>query len=147
MTKRRFVFKLEPLRAVREHAERVAMGDLAGELRQAAELELQVDAAEGKLADARHTGGGVTAADLATRQAYVERIERELEEARRRVQAQELHVRASRARLQDAARERETVDKLEERQRAAFDQETRRRERDATDELSVQMHLLKQAAS
>src|SRR5262249_29843515 len=111
MTKRRFTFKLQPLRAVREHAELTAMRDLAGELRQAAGLRGAPGPARARLEDARpaQVESGLTAADLAVRQAYMERVEREVAVAESRVALQEGHVEASRARLETAARERETV--------------------------------------
>jgi flagellar export protein FliJ len=142
MTKRRFTFKLQPLRAVRKHAELAAMRDLAGELRHADELRDELGSAQARLQDARpaEVESGLTAADLAVRQAYVERIEREIAVAESRVALQEGHVEASRSRLETAARERETVDKLETRSRAAHDAETRRLERVANDEISLQMH-------
>jgi flagellar export protein FliJ len=143
MTRRRFSFALEPLRTLREHAELVAMRDLAGELEQAASIKRELDSTQGRLADAR--GGAVevplTALELAARQAYLERIERELAEAHIRASVQEGHVEATRERLQHAAREREQVDKLAGRRRAEHDAETRRLDRSDNDELSVLMHL------
>lgn len=143
MSAKRFTFTLEPLRTVREHAELVAMRDLAGELEQAALLRREVHSTEERLAAARAVdgAGASTAVELAARQAYLERVERELAEARVRSSVQEGHVDASRTRLQHAAQEREQVDRLADRRRAQHDQEQRRRERDAGDEISMLMHL------
>lgn len=148
MTKRRFTSKLQSVRAVREHAELVAMRDLAGELRHAAALRQELTAAHDRLETARNAGdnGGVSAAELRVRQAYVERVERELAYARMRATAQDDHVEATRLRLQEAARERETVVKIEGRRRAAHDLETRRLERAAGEELAVQMHMRRVSA-
>jgi flagellar biosynthesis chaperone FliJ len=148
MTKRRFTSKLQSVRVVREHAELIAMRDLAGELRQAAELKQELTVAHDRLHTARTAAdnGGVTAGELLVRQAYVERVERELTYARMRANAQDDHVEATRLRLQEAARDRETVVKLEGRRRAAHDQETRRLERTAGEELAVQMHMRQASA-
>jgi flagellar export protein FliJ len=147
MTKRRFHFKLEPLRIVREHAEHTAMRDLAGELRRVDALRLELGELELHLAETRAatSPASAIASELADRQAYVERVERELEDARLRVAAQEGHVEAAGARLRVASRERETVDKLEQGRRAAHEQENLRRERAAGDEVSMRMHLAREA--
>jgi flagellar export protein FliJ len=143
MARRHFSFSLEPVRAVRENAERVAMRDLAGELEHAARLQRDVDTTMGRLSDARGGGetGPMTALDLAARQLYLERMERELAEARVRAAAQDQHVEASRDRLRHAAQEREQVDRLQQRRRAEHDLETRRLERAENDEISILMHL------
>jgi flagellar export protein FliJ len=142
MTKRRFHFKLEPLRVLRENHEQAVMKELAGELEQAAELRRELGLVEERLVAARQpAGSGVTGAELAVRQAYVERIERELREARHRVVVQDGHVETTRARLAHAVRERQTLDRLEERRRAAHELELRRAERVDADELSLVSHL------
>jgi flagellar export protein FliJ len=143
----RFTFTLQPVRRIREHAELLAMRDLAGELRHAAELDRELDVVEDRLADAqRPEPGGLSAVELAARQLYLERIEREVADSKLRTQVQDGHVEASRERLQHAAREREKVDKLAERRRAEHEREQRRRERDAGDEISIQMRLSEAAA-
>src|SRR5262245_62044801 len=48
MTKRRFTFKLESVRSVREHAEMAAMRDLAGELNQADTLRRELNSAHSR---------------------------------------------------------------------------------------------------
>jgi flagellar export protein FliJ len=147
MRSRRFSFALEPLRTVREHAEQVAMRDLAGELRQADAIRHELRSTEERL-DAARTGEAeapLTAVELAARQLYLERVERELAETRVRAEVQEGHVAAMRERLQVAARDREQVDRLAERRRAEHERKERRRERDAGDEISIQMHLTESA--
>jgi flagellar export protein FliJ len=143
MSARRFTFALEPLRTVREHAEQVAMRDLAGELRQADALRHELQSTEQRLDAARDVQpeATLTAVELAARQLYLERVEREVADAKYRAQLQEGHVEATRERLQLAARDREQVDRLAERRRAEHDRAERRRERDAGDEISIQMHL------
>jgi flagellar export protein FliJ len=143
MSARRFKFALEPLRTVREHAEQVAMRDLAGELRQADAIQHELHSTERRLTAARQTTPEepLSAVELAARQLYLERVEREVADAKLRAQVQDGHVETMRERLQHAAREREQVDRLAERRRAEHERVERRRERDAGDEISIQMHL------
>jgi flagellar export protein FliJ len=142
MTKRRFHFKLEPVRTLRENAELNAMKELAGELERAARLRQELDAAAGRLADARvpHADEVTTGTDLAFQQAYLERVERELAAARQRTAVQDGQVEHSRVRLAAAVRARQTLDRLEERRRSAHDLEQRRLERAAADEISLTSH-------
>jgi flagellar export protein FliJ len=141
MTKRTFHFKLEPVRTLRENVEQTVMKELAGELRTAASLRQELGTVEERLAEARTPfEGGVTAAELAVRQAYVERMEREVAEVRHRSVAQETHVERTRRRLADAVRARQTLDRLEARRRAAHDLEQRRLERADGDEISLTSH-------
>lgn len=142
MTKRRFHFKLEPVRTLRENAELNAMKELAGELERAAYLRRELDAAAGRLADARTPLADpvMTGSDLACQQAYLERVERELADARQRTAIQDGHVEHSRVRLAAAVRARQTLDRLEERRRSAHDLEQRRLERTASDEISLTSH-------
>jgi flagellar export protein FliJ len=141
MTKRRFQFKLEPVRTLRQNAELNAMKELAGELERAARLRQELDAAAVRLADAHTPPDEVTTGtDLAFQQAYLERVERELADARRRTAVQDGHVEHSRIRLVAAVRARQTLDRLEQRRRSAHDLEQRRLERAAADEISLTSH-------
>jgi flagellar export protein FliJ len=141
MTKRRFHFKLEPLRTLRENAEQNAMRELAGELEHASSLRRELTSAEQRLLAARDPLGRSSAAELAVQQVYVERVERELDAARQRTVIQDGHVEQTRARLVSAVRERQTLDRLEERRRAAHDLEARRADRNDADEVSLMSHL------
>ncbi len=148
MTKRRFHFKLEPVRTLRENAELSAMKELAGELERAASLRQELDSANERLADARTPlGGGVTGSDLAFHQAYLERMERELSDARQRTVIQDGHVEHSRTLLAAAVRERQTLDRLEQRRRSAHDLEQRRLERADADEISLTSHRTSEHAA
>jgi flagellar export protein FliJ len=142
MTKRRFHFKLDPVRTLRENHEQAVMKELAAELDQAAALRRELGDAEERLEAARTPGEPTaTGAELAVRQAYVERVERQLREAQHRVDVQDGHVESTRTRLAVAVRERQTLDRLEERRRAAHDLELRRAERTEADEVSLVSHL------
>lgn len=141
MTKRRFHFKLEPIRTLRENHEQTVMKELAGELDQAAARRRELDALQQRLLAAREPAGhAASGIDLAIRQAYVERVERELREARHRVAVQDDHVETTRTRLALAVRERQTLDRLEERRRRSHDAEARRLERADADEISLASH-------
>ena len=142
MTKRRFHFKLDPVRTLRENHEQAVLKELAAELDQAATLRRELGDAADRLESARVPGEPTaTGAELAVRQAYVERVERQLREAQHRVEVQEDHVESTRTRLAHAVRERQTLDRLEERRRAAHDLELRRAERNEADEVSLVSHL------
>jgi flagellar export protein FliJ len=148
MTKRRFHFKLEPVRTLRENAELSAMKELASELERAASLRQELDSARERLIDARTPlGDGVTGSDLAFHQAYLERIERELADARQRTVIQDGHVDHSRTLLAAAVRERQTLDRLEQRRRSAHDLEQRRLERADADEISLTSHRTSEHAA
>ena len=143
MTKPTFTFKLESIRTLRKHTEDAAMRRLADELDRAAQLEAELGGAEARLTDARSKPNGVlTARDLSARQAYLERRERELVDARRRTELQAEHVALGRTELASAARERETLDRLEDRQRSAHELLERRAARVDADEISLAMRRL-----
>lgn len=141
MRRRHFHFKLEPVRDVRRQSERLAMKALALELAEASELHLRLGAAEERLLAAQHqTGpGGLAADELAQRQLYTERMERELEDARLRAAAQEPLVQEARDQLDHASRRREALDRLEDRRRNEHWHELDRAERVAADEIAAKM--------
>jgi flagellar export protein FliJ len=141
MRRSRFHFKLDSVRSVRKHTESLAMQALATELAEAGELETRVGAAEERLdAARRETPGALGALELAQRQLYRERVERELEYARVQVTLQARAVQHARDRLDVAAREREALDRLEARRKAEYVRELGRAERTAADEVATAMH-------
>ena len=143
MTKPAFTFKLESIRTLRKHTENVAMRRLADELDRAAELDAELGGAQARLTDAwSEPSGVVTARDLSARQAYLERREREPVDARMRTEKQAEHVALGRSELALAARERETLDRLEDRQRSAHELLERRAARVDADEISLAMRLV-----
>ncbi|HZO95790.1 MAG TPA: flagellar FliJ family protein [Gaiellaceae bacterium] len=137
MTRRRFRFSLEQIRRLRRHAEREAMRSLASELERAAFLERELELLERRLEAARRRGGGASAADLASRQAYLEHLEREVAGARARAGRQRARVEDLRGELARVVRDRESIDRLKERRRALHESEGRRAERLAGDELAL----------
>jgi flagellar export protein FliJ len=140
-----FTFRLERVRSLRERAESRAREDLAHELqlrlrgeamlRQAAEAVAA--AADGGRHAARTRTSGI---DLIAAQAYIERAERTRREAALDLDRQDAEVAARRTLLQTAARDRQVIEKLEQRQRAAHDAEWARRSQGALDEVALAVH-------
>jgi flagellar export protein FliJ len=127
MSKRKFQFRLEPIRMLRKEAEQTVMKEFAGELAAADQLREELRAMEDRLQAAhRPPEGSMTARELATRQLYTELIERRCAEAGARVQRQERNVEHTRQRLAAATQRRSMLDRLEGRRRSAHDAETRR---------------------
>jgi flagellar export protein FliJ len=140
----RFRFGLEPVRRLREHAEQVAKDDLARELAEAQRRADDASVADARLAAAHAAalgdGSVVPAHELAARRAFVERLERERHVALARVDEQANEVARSRAGLEQAAREHETLQRAKSRARRAHALETARVEAEALDELATIRH-------
>jgi len=141
----RFTFKLESVRALREQVERQAQEALARELATDAQLRAALAEAGERLAAAtRGEGQGdrevATGADLAARQAFIERLERERLAVRASVADQERAVAARRLGLERAAREREALERLKRRQHAAHEVVAARAEEAALSEVALQSH-------
>jgi flagellar export protein FliJ len=127
MNKRNFHFRLEPIRMLRKEAEQSVMKEFAGELACADELRKELRVVEDRLEAAHHAPvESMTAHELASRQLYVELIERQCAEAGARVTRQEQNVEHTRQRLATATQHRSMLDRLEGRRRSAYDAETRR---------------------
>jgi flagellar export protein FliJ len=138
MRGRTFTFKLEPVRRLRKHAELRAMERVAADLAAASALAAEVSAANDRLASARHGAAPVAdGADLAQRQAYVERLAGELAAANNRAAAQAEALIGSQAGLAAAAQEREALDRLEQRQRATHAAMLRTSEREVLLDISL----------
>src|SRR5262245_44508278 len=107
---KRFSFRLESLRALREQGEEQAKAALGRELALEAACREAVTAAAERLALAGATpqGSGI---DLVARQAFVERCERELRAAQLDVAEAVTRVDAARTALVEASRERETLER------------------------------------
>jgi flagellar FliJ protein len=139
---KRFTFRLESLRTLREQAEEQAKLRLAHELAaEAAERERLV-AATGRLGRAREraAAGGATGDELAALQVYVERCEREVVAAGAMLAVRGQAVEAARGALSAAAQEREALERLRERQRAGHVHEQRRVEGVLLDEVGLAAH-------
>src|SRR5262245_9277273 len=138
MTSRRFQFKLEPVRALREQAERHAMKELADELAREAALRSEADAAAARLAAAQAAPQPLTSgADLRAQQVYMERREREVVQAHEQVGLQEQQVELRRAGLEAASRDREVLERLKDRRRTEHDRAAARAEQAHVAELTL----------
>jgi flagellar FliJ protein len=140
-----FVFRLERIRSLRERVEERAREDLAHELRLRLRGEaMLLEATEAASAATQSGREAVTSRssgmDLIAAQAYIERAERHRREAALDLDRQDAEVAARRAALQDAARDRQVMDKLEERQRADHDREWARKAQGALDEVALGVH-------
>ena len=78
--------------------------------------------------------------DLISAQAYIERAERTRREAALDLDRQDAEVDARRSALQAAARDRQVMQKLEERQRAEHNRAWARRAQGAQDEIALGVH-------
>ena len=114
---RRFRFKLEAVRELREQAETSAKEALARELALGREREEELAEAIARLSAARQScmvspEQPIDAADLRTRQDYIERRELEFAVAALNAETQTERIEAGRRVLALAAREREAVERL-----------------------------------
>jgi flagellar FliJ protein len=140
-----FTFRLERVKSLRERAEERAQEDLATELRLRLRGEAMLMAATNAASAAVETARNVThapasAGDLIAAQAYIERAQRSRHEAALDLDRRDAEVAARRAALQAAARERQVMDKLEERQRADHEREWARRTQGDLDEIALRVH-------
>ena len=141
-----FTFRLEKVRTIRERAEVRARETLGNELRARAEGEVLLRAATDAVDAARTTGrttvttGRVRALDFMSAQAYLERTERKRIEASLELARRDAEVNVRRQELSLAARNRQAIDKLKERQKAEHDAEWARRSQNTLDELALAVH-------
>ena len=127
MNKRNFHFRLEPIRMLRKEAEQSVLKEYAGELACVEQLRKELRVVEERLQAAHQAPrASMTAHELASRQLYLELIERRCAEAGARVQRQEQNLERTRQRLETATRHRSVLDRLEGRRRSAHDAEARR---------------------
>ena len=126
-----FTFRLERVKSLRERAEERAREDLAHEL----QLRLR---GEAMLREATHVASAATQAGGAARPGPA---------GGRGPDRQDAEVAARRVALQAAARDRQVMDKLEQRQRADHDREWARKAQGAQDEIALGVHRRGQVAA
>jgi flagellar FliJ protein len=146
-----FVFRLERVKSLRERAEERAREELAHELRLRLRGEAMLLEATEAASAATQTGRDAVTArssgmDLIAAQAYIERAERTQREAALDLDRQDAEVAARRAALQAAARDRQVLDKLKERQHAVHNAEWARKAQGALDEVALSVHRRGMAA-
>jgi len=88
-----------------------------------------------------------TGTALLAAQAYIERAERSRREAAHSLDLRDVEVAARRAALQAAARDRQVLDKLKQRQHADHNAEWARRAQGALDEVALSVHRRGQVAA
>lgn len=142
---RRFTFKLEPIRSLREQAQRQAQQDLAHQLAERERRAVELSNADRRVGDAlsavtSRPGTAASGRDLIAGQAFVERVERERSAASAGLAAQESRVSAERRRLELAARDREVLERLKQRRLVAHRNETARAEQAALGEIALTAH-------
>jgi flagellar FliJ protein len=141
-----FTFRLERVRTIRERAEARAREALTVELRHRAEGEVLLRDATDAVSAARDqgrttvTGGRISATDFLSAQAFLERTERLRVEASLELSRREAEVEARRQALAAAARDRQAIDKLKERQKAEHDATWARKTQNTLDELALAVH-------
>jgi flagellar FliJ protein len=141
-----FTFRLERVRTLRERAEERAKEELAHELRLRLLGEAMLREATHAVGQARSvgrdtvSGDRTSSIDLLAAQAYLERAERSRREAALDLHRQDAEVDARRVLLAAAARERQAIDKLKDRQRADHEREWARRSQNQLDELALAVH-------
>jgi flagellar protein FliJ len=136
---KRFSFRLEPVRALREQAEEQAKAELGRELAVESECAAAVAAAADRLAQAAAAAAGERGTDLVARQAYVERCERLVSAAELELALARNRVDERRRALTEASREREMLDRLRSKHLEAHKAEARRAEEAVLSEVGLTM--------
>jgi flagellar export protein FliJ len=141
-------FRLEALRALREHAEACAKHALAEELAAGMKRRDDLRRAEQALEQARSVTADaqlLDGAQLAARDAFVARRERERVLAEQWAIAQERRISESRDALAQASRSRSAFERLKEKAHAAHAAAFRRREDAFLGEVALTRHLRSRA--
>jgi flagellar FliJ protein len=149
VTRPPFNFRLERVRALRESVEDQAREELAASLSMRMKGEAMLQAAMNTVTDAqaaRRSAVGATAQELVAIQAYLERTERAREAAELELDRRDAEVDARRGALQNAARDRQVLERLKERQRADHQREANRRESVVLDEMAINSHRRAEAS-
>lgn len=137
-----FRFRLERVRALREHSEDAAKEALAGAMARHQQSEEQVRAASERVVEARAAQLAITARpsdaiELLARQAYLERTENAHHASRHDLRRHEVEVAGRRDVLAAAARDRQALERLKEHRRADHQREAARVESFVLDEVAI----------
>ena len=151
MARKPFQFRLERVREMRVRAEDEAKEELARAMALRARSEQLLHEAVARVQAARSgqlgaAGTGVSIDQMLAHQAFIERSEREVRAAELELSRQDAEVAARRTALQEAARERQVLDQLKDKQEAAHRREAERVESNQIDELALAMHRRRSAA-
>lgn len=146
MAAKRFEFRLERVREMREKAEDEAKEQLATALAERERWVQERDEASRSLVRARRAqrsaavGGGVSIAEMMAHQSFLERTERTEKAVEMDLSRQEQEVAARRAALVRAAQERQVLDKLREKAERTHRAGLARAEAAMIDELALNAH-------
>ncbi len=137
-----FRFSLERVRALRERTEDQAKEALASAMQDRQRSEREVQAAAERVARAREaqldaTALRLSAQDLITRQAYLERSEQAHRVSQQVLDQTETRVDQRRSALTEAARERQALERLKESRRQEHVREATRVENATLDEIAI----------
>jgi len=150
MTAQRFRFGLERVRELRAHDEDRATEAFAASLEQRVRGAALLADATRQLGDAqeaqRREAVGRTGADLASMQAWLERVEQSRHDAERRLRADDAELQHRRGELTEASRRRQALDKLKERRAAEHALAAARAEGAFLDEIALNAHVRRSAA-
>jgi flagellar export protein FliJ len=140
---KRFSFRLEAVRSLREHDEALALEALARELAIGASRDAALARVDDELSAARrHAIDGTTAAhDLQARQAFLERLERNRVAAELEVEEQAHRIADGRAKLEAAVAARSTLTRLERKQRLEHAKATAAEENERLGEMALVRHV------
>jgi flagellar FliJ protein len=141
----RFVFNLEAVRSLREQRQQQAQQQLARELTVREQRARELTAAAEKVGQALagaapQAGDRVSGHELAAQQAWVERVQREEQTARRGLDSQDTQVAAGRERLVAASRDREVLERLRDRRLTAHRRDAERRAEAVMGEVALTAH-------
>ena len=142
-----FTFRLERVRSLRERAEERAKEALSSELRNQTASETRFEEAKDAVKAACDLNRGafgtnamLSAHNLQAVQSYLERTEQLRSAAALELSRAKAEVAVKRQHLAEAARDRQAIDKLKERQQAEHDAEWARKSQNTLDELALALH-------
>jgi flagellar FliJ protein len=146
-----FRFGLQRVREIRAHDEDQAKEAFAASLNQRVRGEAVLRSARDRLSQAKQEAitpdlGPLTGASLMSRQAWVERLERSVDDAAVRMSGYDAELARSRESLTDASRAREVLDKLEARRREEHRRAMDRVENAELDEMGLRAFSRQRAA-
>jgi flagellar export protein FliJ len=140
---KRFSFRLEAVRSLREHDEALALAALARELAIGASRDAALARVDDELSAARGraTDGATAAHDLQARQAFLERLERNRVNAELEVEEQVQRIAERRAKLEAAVAARSTLTRLERKQRLEHAKAMAAEENERLGEIALVRHV------
>lgn len=143
MSDRRFTFRLERVRALREREEDLAREHLAAAMLVRQDGQMRLEAAVRRLSGenaVQRATSPATGNDLVGAQAYLEHLQQTREAAALELDRREAEVEARHGALVQAARGRQVLERLKDRRHAEHAAEAARRESAELDEMALVVH-------